>query len=62
MSKKKAVVCTVLFAIMFFGLLIGTCSIEVYDGSFNLFNLISGFITGMWASNCVEKFYKWIIR
>lgn len=61
MSKKKAVICTILFAIVFIAVLIGAYFIETYDGSVRLIYLVSAFVTGMWVSDCIEKFYKWLI-
>ena len=62
MNKKKAVICTILFAIVFITILICTSFIKSYNGSFSLFTLISAFVTGRWTSHCIEKFYKWISK
>ena len=62
MSKKKAIICTILFAIVFIAVLTCTLFIETYDGSINLFYLISAFVTGQWVGDCIEKFYKWISK
>lgn len=62
MSKKKAVVCTILFAIVFIAMLICTFFIKNYDGTVSLFNVIAAFVTGRWTANCIEKFYKWLTK
>lgn len=62
MSKKKAVICTILFAIVFIAVLICTYFIKTYDGSMRLLYLISSFVTGKWIGDCVAKFYEWIIK
>jgi uncharacterized ion transporter superfamily protein YfcC len=62
MSKKKSVICTILFAIIFIGILTCTFFIKSYSGSFSLFTLISAFVTGRWTADCIKKFYKWISK
>lgn len=61
MKKRKAVICTILFAIIFFTVIISTIFIETSGGEFNLFYLIGSWTTSMWMGDCVKKFYNWLI-
>lgn len=60
MSNKKAVVCTILFIIVLITVTICSALIKTEDGAFSLFTALTYIITGLWMSNCVEKFYKWV--
>lgn len=62
MSKKKAVICTILFAIVLISVMACSFSIKIYDGSISLFSLISAFITGRWFADNIEEFYKWLTK
>ncbi len=61
MEKKKAVICTILFAIVIVVIAICSLMIRSEDGSLSLFTLLSYTITGGWLSDCVHKFYKWLM-
>lgn len=62
MSKKKAVACTILFAIVLYAIVIGTYFIRTADGAVSLFTLFSYTITGGWLFERIEKFYKWLMK
>lgn len=62
MNKKKAVICTIMFAIIFFAVIISTLFIKTYDEEFRLFYLIGGMTTSMWMGDCTKKFYNWLIN
>ena len=61
MNKKKAFVCTIFFTIVLFTILCGGYFIELEDG-FVLGHWTSAAISGLWASEHVDKFYNWLIR
>ena len=62
MSKKKAVVCTILFVIALYGIIFGLSLIKTYDGTYSAFTVFSYAITGIWIADSTEKFYKWLIK
>lgn len=62
MEKKKAIVCTILFAIVIVVIAICSLFIRSADRSVSLFTVLSYIITGGWLSNCVDKFYKWLMN
>ena len=59
MSKKKAKVCTILFAVVGIALFISSMFIKNKYGN-SLFNVISPCICGLWFRGCTEKFYNWL--
>lgn len=61
MNKKKAVVCTILFSIVFFAVIVSTIFIKTFDGG-RLFYIIGSFTTSMWMGDCVKKFYSWLMN
>ena len=62
MDKKKAVICTIFFAIVLSGVLVATYFIKTFDGYYRLFHIIAGAITMIWAYDCAEKFYRWLMK
>lgn len=55
MSKVKALIFTVLFAVVTWGLVI---ALELVNE--DLFNLMAASITGWWLGETTFKFYKWL--
>lgn len=62
MNKKKAVVCTILFAIISVGGVIAAMLIKPFDSEFSLFHAFSPCFAGFWLVEIIEKFYKWLIK
>lgn len=60
MDKKKAVVCTVLFSIVVFGIFVATLLLKSEYGH-TLFDVISPCICGAWTGGKIKTFYKWLI-
>lgn len=60
MDKKKNIICTILFGIILFSLLIVTMLIKNEEYGFTLFEIISPTICGFWVIECIEKFYNWL--
>lgn len=61
MNKKKAKVCTTLFAVVVSALFISSMFIKNKYGT-SLFYVISPCICGLWFSGCTEKFYNWLLK
>ena len=61
MDKKKAIVCTILFAIVIITIVIGSYFIKKDSGSCLGYH-ISACISGLWIADKIEKFYKWLIK
>lgn len=62
MSKKKAIVCTILFGIIIFAIAIVTCFIKSDEYGFTLFEILSPSICGLWCGERVGKFYDWLTK
>lgn len=60
MSKKKAVVCTILYAIVI--IVVSTASLFIKSpvNGISLYQLIVSMIGSMWLGNSVVKFYEWL--
>lgn len=64
MSKKKAVVCTILFSIIMFSIFIALILIKNEYGNdgywYILYDFFSSFIVGMWIGGKINAFYNWL--
>ena len=60
MSKKKAVVCTILYAIVITVVLTASFFIKSAVNGISLYQLIMSVIGNMWIGNSVVKFYEWL--
>jgi len=60
MSKKKAVICTIIFAIMVVGIGIAFMFVKPYESEMSLFHAFCPFIVGQWLSERIGKFYDWL--
>ncbi len=60
MSKKKAIICTILFGIIIFAIATATCFIK--GNELTLFEIISPSICGLWCGECIGKFYEWLTK
>lgn len=58
MKNKKAIICTVLFAVVFVGAIVSTIFIK--NESFSLYELFANFIVMMWTWKRIENFYNWL--
>ena len=61
MSKNKAVVCTILFAVILIGLSFGSTMIENAYG-ISLYALISSWTCWFCIGRSIIKFYEWLIK
>lgn len=62
MSKKKAIVCTVLYVVMLVGVLTASFFIKNDEYGISLYQIIVGVIANSWLGCSVEKFYKWLTK
>ena len=60
MSKKKAIICTILFGIVI--LAIATATLFIKGNEFTLFEIISPSICGVWCGERIGKFYDWLTK
>lgn len=58
MKKKKAVICTSLFAVVFIGAIIGTMFVK--SETISLYEIFANFIVMMWIYKRIENFYYWL--
>lgn len=58
MDKKKATICTILFAVIIVVLFVGAFFID--RGNINLGNTICCFITGWYIADWIKKFFNWL--
>jgi hypothetical protein len=61
MSKKKASICTMLFAIVLFTLFFGTWFVKSPSG-LRLFDLVTGTFSVWWLFERIEKFKHWLLK
>ena len=57
MSKKKAVICTILFTIVIFGFI----DVIIYT-NIDVFYVLTVAMSGFWIADVIEKFYKWLTK
>ena len=62
MNKKKAVICTILFAIIVISVTIALMLVKPYGGEISLFHAFSPAIVGAWIADRIKKFYKWLTK
>lgn len=62
MSKKKAILCTVLYIIVLVVSLTASFFIKNNEYGISLYQLITGVIANAWLGCSVEKFYKWLLK
>ena len=60
MTKKKAVICTIMFAIMVVGIGIALMFVKPYKSEMSLFHAFCPMIVGHWLGGRVGKFYDWL--
>ena len=60
MSKKKAVMCTILFAIVIWTIWIVTHLIKNEYGS--LYDIIAPWVVGLWMCDKTSQFYNWLMK
>ena len=60
MSKKKAVICTIMFAIMVVGIGIAFMFVKPYGSEMSLFHVFCPIIVGQWLGERIGKFYDWL--
>lgn len=60
MGKKKAIVCTLLFAVVFIGAIVGTMFVK--SEVISLYEIFANFIIIMWVYKRIENFYYWLME
>lgn len=60
MNKKKAMICTTMFAIILGSIIIAIILTSSHDSEITFFEIFSYFIVGYWTYECIEKFYYWL--
>ena len=60
MSRKRALIYTILFAIAIIGIVIAMMYIKPYDGDISLFHAFAPFPVGLWLADLIDKFYRWL--
>lgn len=60
MNKKKAVICTILFAIIVVGIGIALMFMKPYKSEISLFHAFCPMIVGRWIGELIAKFYDWL--
>ena len=60
MDRRKATICTILYAIVITSILIGSCFIKSHMNGISLHQIIVSAIGNMWISASVGKFYDWL--
>ena len=62
MTKKKAVICTIMFAIMVVGTCIALMFVKPYESEISLFHFFCPCIVGNWIGERINKFYDWLMK
>ena len=62
MSKKKAIICTSLFAVVIIGIVWISILIKPHNCDVSLFGILAPGITMLWLNDQVIKFYNWLRR
>lgn len=62
MRKKKAILCTVLYAIVLVVVLTFAFFIKSDITGISLYQLIMNIIANAWIGCSVDKFYKWLLK
>lgn len=62
MEKKKAVICTILFTIVLVAIAVCSFFVQTEDGMFILSYVFGYMATGWYMADCIEKFYKWLMK
>lgn len=60
MNKKKAIICTILFAIIVIGIAIVFIFAKPYGSERSLFHIFCPFIVGDWLGKKITEFYGWL--
>lgn len=60
MEKKKAIICTVLYAFVLVTVLTISFFVKNYDYGISLYNIIMSIVAYSWLGNSVVKFYNWL--
>lgn len=61
MEKKRAVICTSLFAVVMLGIYASTFFIKSNFG-FKLYDIVAPTICASWMADKMRKFYDWLIK
>lgn len=62
MTRKKAVICTIMFSIIIIGVAIALLLIKPHGSEMSLLHAFSPIIVGRWLGEQVGKFYDWLIK
>ena len=62
MENRKAIVCTVLYAVVIIGLLTASIFIRNEEHGISLYQLIMCIIANTWLGNSIKRFYDWLMH
>jgi hypothetical protein len=62
MNKKKALVCTIIFAIVIIGIFTACVFVKPHDSELSFFYIFSPVIVWHWVGERIGMFYKWLIK
>lgn len=62
MDKKKAIVYTILFAIIIISITTAMIFIKPHGSEISLLHAFSPFFVGLWIGDIIKKFYKWVSK
>ena len=62
MNKKKANICTLLLAIVWMAVLVGSWFIETADGTYRLYYTITAWMAGWFMFDRLDRFRNWLMK
>lgn len=62
MTKKKAIIYTIIFAVIAVGVCIASMFIELGKNNISLFEIFSPYIVGYWIGRKICEFYDWLTK
>lgn len=61
MNNKKAVICTVLFAVVLIGISLGSIFVKIYS-DVSLYDTIINSVFMLWICSQIKNFYNWLLE
>lgn len=62
MNKKKAIICTILYAVVLVGVLTASLFIKNEEYGISLYQIVAYAIANAWFGCTIEKFYNWLTK
>lgn len=60
MNRNKAIICTIIFAVVIIAIAIAMLFIKPYNIETSLFHMFCPIIVGQWCGERIRKFYNWL--